>query len=324
MEKISPYYSHFIKGAIGIKSKSLIKIRDAAENFEKCLSYKKTEEAYRCLLTCYYMLNESDKYEKIMLEAIENNYSSFYSSAGLYYARNAAKHDKAKALSWFERGMKIGDAKSYSDLANLYLYGCKYFEKDLKEAEKVLLEGLKLNDNQWNGYFNYFLGCIRFDDKKYAEAAIYFKDAAKEKYSLANYNLAHMYKDGLGVEKNNDLYIEHLIKHLCVESALELGGIYITGELVEKDEFISFSYFDYAAKHGSYIGAFMCAAFVLDKKNYDEKLLNSYLDIAFKNSRNDIDINNIILGIEEYFGQKCGPIIQEKIEEYWETKKNKV
>ena len=99
MDKISPYYSFYIKGAVGAKTNSLVKIRLAAENLEKSLSYKKTQEAYNSLLVCYMKLNENALYEKTLFEAAENGFTYFYASCGMYYANHKEKYNKEEPFS---------------------------------------------------------------------------------------------------------------------------------------------------------------------------------------------------------------------------------
>ena len=322
MEKISPYYSYFIKGSIDAKSTSMVKIKIAAENLEKSLTYKKTEEAYELLANCYIKLNNIEAYKKTCILAVENGFNIFCSSCGIFYANNASLANEEKSLYWFNKGIEEGEAKCCYDLGRLYSVGCKVFKKDVKKAEEVFLKGLVINDPKWNGYFNWFLGTIRFDNKEYGEALEYFKKAIEQGCFHAYSHLAILYRDGLGVEKNLNLYIESLLKDINVESALAIAGIFLHGEYVEKDDDIASSFFNYAAKKGNAIGAMMCAAFLVDSGDYDEKVLNQYLEIAFRNGATDQNMKEHYNEIEEYFGEKAGKLLQEKAEKYWLYKKN--
>ena len=323
MDKISPYYSFYIKGVAGAKSNSLVKIRLAAEDLKKSLSYKKTQEAYNTLLICYMKLDENDLYEKTLLDAVGDGFTYFYASCGMYYANHEDNYNKEKSLLWFSKGMEACEPKAFSDLANLYITGCKAFRSDYIKAEEVLLKGLKLNDSKWNGYFNWALGLIEYEKKSFIDAANYYKKAIDEGYAQASFNLALMYRDGVGVEKDPELYIENLLKHLSVQSALEIAGIYMLGQYAPKDIEIAFIYLDYAAKNGNPVGAIMCAAMIIKKEDYSEDLLNKYLEIAFMNGANDENMKENYDMIEDTLGEKARNKIQELASKYWEIRKNK-
>ena len=322
MDKISPYYSFYIKGAVGAKTNSLVKIRLAAENLEKSLSYKKTQEAYNSLLVCYMKLNENVLYEKTLFEAAENGFTYFYASCGMYYANHKEKYNKEESLSWFLKAMEAGEPKAFSDLANLYVTGCKAFESDYEKAEEVYLKGLALNDPKWNGYFNWALGLVEYEKKNFIKAADYYKKAIDSGYAQASFNLALMYRDGLGVEKDPELYIQNLLKHLSVQSALEIAGIYMLGQYAPEDREVASIYLDYAAKNGNPVGAIMCAAMILEKENYSENLLNKYLEIAFRNGATDENMKSHYDKIEETLGEKVRKKLQELASRYWEIRRN--
>lgn len=322
MDKISPYYSFYIKGVADSKAKSLVKIRLAAENLEKSLSYKKTEEAYNSLLVCYMKLNENDLYEKTLFEAAENGFTYFYASYGVFYANNENKYNKEKSLFWFSKAIEASEPKAFSDLASLYITGCKAFEKDYSKAKETFLRGLSLNDKKWNGYFNWMLGLIEYEEKNYVVAAKYFQKAIDDGYIQASFNLALMYRDGLGVEKDLELYIQNLLKNLNVQSALEIAGIYLLGQYASKDEDVAYIYLDYAAKKGNPVGAIMCAAILVEKENYSEDLLNRYLEIAFRNGATDENMKSNYDEIEETLGEKVRRKLQELASRYWEIRRN--
>ena len=79
--------------------------------------------------------------------------------------------------------MEAREPKAFSDLANLYVTGCKAFESDYEKAEEIYLNGLALNDSKWNGYFNWALGLVEYEKKNYVEAAGYYKKAIDEGYA---------------------------------------------------------------------------------------------------------------------------------------------
>ena len=318
MEKISPYFTSYLHGLRLSKSKKPVDIELAVEHFKNALKIKKTDEAYTQLALAYSKLDCVDLYEKTILEAAENGFTGFYSSCGYLYANNKEKLDRKKSLGWFQKGLDAKSAKAYHDLAKLYLSGCKAFEKDEDKAIKLLKEGLELKDKKWSGELAWMLGTSERDKLEYEDAAKHFQLAIDYGYGKANFDLAMLYKEGLGVAKDLDKYLDHLIRHLSVESAMEAAGVFLTGELIRSDLDLAYIFFAYAAEQGNPIAAIMCAAIVVSKPNYDEQLLNKYLDIAFIAGSKDGDLMSKFDELLAYFDEDVCKKLKEYAEEYWD------
>lgn len=312
MDKLSPYYAYYIRGVIESQGNSIAKIRIAAESLEEALQFKLTQEAYNALLVCYIKLDDEEQYESTLLDAAEN-FPYFYASCGIFYANSSKKFNKEKSLSWFEKGLETKEPKAFSDLANEYFKGCKAFSRDLTKAEEILNKGLELNDPKWNGYFNYALGLIMNEKKEYASAADFFRKAQELGYEQSSYNLALLYRDGLGVKKNYEEYILNLLRNLNANSALEIGRLYLDGKYAVTDKGISLIYFDFAAKSGNAEGALMSAALLIDKGKPDENLLYKYLNIALNNKAIKQNINEHYEKIERALGCEVARELKERI-----------
>ena len=317
MEMISNYYSNYIKGAYYTKSKNVVQIRLGADYLKEALKIKQTEEAYQALLICYLKLQENAEYEHVLFEAVDNGFDAFYSSCGIYYANSKEKYDKDKALFWFKKGMNLKNARCYSELSKLYITGCLAFKPDREKGVELLKKGLELNDPKWNGYFSWALGLAYYEDKKYDEALVLYQNAIDAGYQQANYNLAILYRDGAGVEKDPEKYVQYLLKHLSPESALEIAGVYLLNTYAKADTEIACIYLDYAARQGNPVGAIMSAAFLVTRKQYDEKLLNQYLEIAFRNGVNDENMKAHFDDIEDVFGEDVKKKLQDLATKYW-------
>lgn len=320
MDKLSPYYANYIKGVIASQSNSLTQIRIAAENLEEALQFKLTPEAYNALLVCYMRLDDENQYEATLLDAAEN-FPYFCSSCGLYYA-NGKKFDKEKSLSWFNKGIEKKEPKAFYDLGTMYFKGCKAFSKDVSKAEEVLKQGLELNNPKWNGSLNYYLGLIAAENEDYKSAAEYFKNAQQSGFEKASYNLALLYRDGLGVKKDYEAYIMNLLRNLDIDTSLEIGHLFLNGKYVAVDKGISLTYFDFAAKNGNAQGALMSAALLIDKGNANSALLTQYLNLALSNKAVQIDINKYYEEIEKSLGQKVREELQTKISNNSDITKN--
>ena len=321
MEQISPYYSWLIKGINSFKQNTQPGIAYAIECFINALTFSKTEEAYSGLLTCYAKQCDDDNYLKTLERAVDDGFTIYYSSLGLFYAQRPGHFNKEKSLSWFEKGIANKDAKAYCDLANLYMSGCKAFEKDAKKGAALLLSAMKLDDPTWNGYICWALGKYCCEEGEYGVALEHFYKAVECGYKKANLNLAIMYRDGLGVKKDLNKYISHLLKDLSPESAVEIGGIYLTEQYAPKDDYIAFMHFDYAARGGNPIGAIMAAAYIVRMGNYKEEQLNMYLEVAFKNGANDQNMKESYQIIEDAFGKDVKNKLEEYASKYWNIQK---
>ncbi len=318
MNKFSPYYTYFLRGKIFLSTPS--KINLAIECFQKSLEYKKTFEAYDSLLMAVAKTGNVDLYESTLLSAASNGFKEFYSSCGSFYAKNKQKCNFEKALDWFEKGMREDDPKSLYELGNLYVNGSLVFETNMEKAEDVLLKGLNLNDSKWNGTFNFLLGKLYFDTSKYDKAKIHLEKASQAGILQANYQLALLYKDGLGVDKDHEKYMDYLLKHLDAQTAKEIAGIFLDGEIAPVDNLISFTFFDYATTKGDPIAAIMCAGFLVSRKEYNKNDVIKYLDIAFKNGYNNENIISSIDTISSFFDDSVRKELNEIVEKYCKGK----
>ncbi len=323
MEMLSSYYANYIKGAYYSKSKSTIQIHLAIEWLNKALEAKQTEEACHSLLICYFKLNDSDKYEQVLLEAVDNGFEAFYTTCGIFYANNKEKFDEGKALYWFQKGIDLKDARCCSELAKLYISGCKAFKPDRTKSIDLLKKGLELNNPKWNGYFACMLGLAYYEDKKYDEAYELYKKALDYNYQQANYYLALMYRDGVGVEKDSQKYLELLMKYLFVDSALEIAGVFLLNQIVKEDKEVAYIFLDYAAREGNAVGAILSAAYLVERGKYDEKLLNQYLEIAFRNGVTDQNMKDHYDEIEDAFNEEVRNKLQELASKYWNLSRRK-
>lgn len=321
MQQISPYYLFYIKGTAKAKSNFDVDLKKAVDYLNKALEYKETEVAFNQLVIVFAKLHDADMYEKTILRAARAGFKVFYSSCGLFYANNKEKANEVLSLEWFNKGIEAKEPKAYSDLAKLYMTGCAAFKPDYDKAEKLLLKALALNDNKWNGYFAWSLGLLLYEKKMYKQAAQYYIKAIDYGYKDATFNLALMYRDGIGVKKDSEKYMEYLMMHLSKENTFEIAGVYLTNQFTPPDEDVAFMYFQYAASKGHPVAAIMCAAFLIDRKVNNEKLIENYLEIAFKNGMTDENLKNHYDQIEQELGIGVSHKLKELSEKYWNMRR---
>lgn len=321
MKKVSLFYTYYTRGLIDSQSSSIHKLKLAAVNLLKCYLMRPNDYIMRLYLLCLIKLGLDDTYKNFCEERAAQGYVGAYSTCGIFFANNPKYYDEQQSLYYFDRGMKANDAKSFHDLANLYYLGSKAFDKDLEKAETIALKGLALNDPHFNGHICYLLGRINLDKKTYKFAFNYFNKALEYGYRKACHYLALMYRDGLEVDENLDKYMDYLLMDLNVDSAIELGGVFASGEIVPMDNFVAFNYFDYAAKQGDPMGALMCAGLISDGQLYNEKKVDKYLEIAFRSEKGEQLIKDSFDELEKALGEKASKLLREKAEKYWATSK---
>ena len=321
-KQISPYYLFYLKGVKNANTKSVFTLKLAADYLEKALTFKETQEAFKELAVVYTKLDDNDSYKKTILRGAEAGFKLFYSSCGLYYANNKEEANEQLSLEWFNKGLEINDSKTISDLANLYMTGCNAFDKDYDKAGRLLQKGLDTsNDNKWKGYFAWSLGQLSYEKKLYSVAASLYQQAIDLGYVQASRNLAVMYRDGVGVKKDSEKYVECLMLYLCPENAAEIAGVFLLNQLTPPDEEIAFDYLQYAANKGHAVAAMVCAGILINRKSTNEQLINRYLELAFKNGINNDNLKDCFEEIEDAFGEVVGKKLKSLAEEYWNIRR---
>lgn len=323
MEKVSPYYFYYQKGLILTGRNNLSSVKEGIKYLETALTLNNKEEVYFALFHAYNKIGDMDAQERNLLKAANNRFISSYNDLGVFYAYVEGKQNKEKALMWFQRSIEAKDPKSYFNLSNYFIEGTSIIDQDIDAAIKLLNEALKLNDPKWNGSYHYLLGRAYLVKKEYINAFNFFHQAIKEDYTKAHFELAHIYKEGLGVPQNNDMYLDHLQDYLDVDSAVEMGGVFISNQIIKSDEDIAASYFKYAADRGNPIGAIMYAGILVGQKQKNTRAINYYLELAFKNSVDDEHFKSNLDGIEKTLDESVRSKIDELASKYWGIEKGK-
>lgn len=306
MEKVSPFYAHYTKGLIQSESSSIGDLRLAVENFEKCLKYQESEQIYDRLLACYVKLNEKRLFEKTLVKAARSGFRRYYSSCGLLFAHSSKHNNTERALWWFNKGMSGNDPRCFAELGELYAKGCKAIKKDTNKAIEILGKGLDLRDPNWDGRIHWLLGMVYLGEEDYKTAAICFQASIASGYMDACYQLALLYRDGLGVKKSTEKYIEYLAKRIDKQSASELGSVYLTNEYTVSDKMIAYKYFAYAGNKGEPGAALLAAALLIDRHSDEKALIDRYINIAYRFFKDDKDMEDCYEAIDHYFDKSVG------------------
>jgi TPR repeat protein len=145
---------------------------------------------------------------------------------GLLYLNGEDGHemDVEEAAYWFNLAAENGNIAAQYNLGLLYLNG-EGVETDSQKGKRLLEQAAESGnaDAQNN------LGML-YLEKDYSQAAYWFDRAARQDFPYAQYNLAVMYLDGLGVKQNKESAIfwmqkaasqGHLIAIKILDSTME-------------------------------------------------------------------------------------------------------
>jgi len=315
---LSPYYAHYYCGRSLVSRKNF---RKAIDHLEEALKIRETEGVYFLLFYSHFNLGNFDSCEEILKRTEGGNYPAVFVSGGAAYAKNEKKASAEKSLYWFEKAIALSYPEAFFQLGELYRTGCAAFGADLVKSADCFRRGLELNDPKWNGRFAHSLARVYRDHKEYSLAREFFKKAIDYGFVDSNYDLALLYRDGLGGERDLEQFIEHLSACDNIQAIREAGGVFLTGDYAKPDYEASFDFFSKGARHGDPVCAIMCAGILANAEEYNEKLVAFYLEIAFRNSAQNEGIRNQFDAIEEVLGEKAGDRLWELAEKYWNFRK---
>lgn len=140
-----------------------------------------------------------------------NNEISMFNLATFYIYGDGVEKDYKKAIELFEKSSKKGYALSSYTLSKLYKIG-----EGIEKNEEKEIYYLKLAAEQGDAKAQNNLAIYYMNDKMkdYPKAFEFFKKASEQNLGISKINLAKLYYDGLGVEKNTKKSIELLKSEL--------------------------------------------------------------------------------------------------------------
>lgn len=170
-----------------------------------------------------------------------------------YFYGRGVKKDEKKAILWLNKAAAHGISDAHFFLGKIY-----YNQGNFFKAKEHLLKSLEFKMEVFET--RYLLGMIALKTKNYSVAVQYFKELADrylqipsaeyppyitEMYSQTAYQLAHLYKNGQGVQCNNAFYATYLelaAKYDHLDAQCEIGQYY-----KNKDDKAAFNWISLAA-----------------------------------------------------------------------------
>lgn len=174
--------------------------------------------------------NNDKAIEWYLLAAKQNHLLAQLNLAEKFYLQKEYK----KALFWFEKAAEFGDVKAQSMTASMYETS-KGTDTNLEIAKYWYQKA----SDQEDGYAQFNLGRLYFDEGDYKEAFELFEKSSEKGTPQALNNMATMYESGKGVEKDllqsGSLYREAMEEGLAVsESYLNKSKNFCVNFLKEK------------------------------------------------------------------------------------------
>ena len=184
--------------------------------------------------------------------AMNDNPEAQLMLGNLYMREEGIYKDPTRGLSWYQRAISQGDAKTSRSLGLMYLYGDD-LKKNTSRAINLLLKAARIGDAQ----SQYELGNIYLEGKIISsntpKAAYWYEKAANNNHEGAQYSLAKMYFDGIAIKRNTNKAIEWYEKsdkNNNVNATVTLAGLYRDGNVKKRDYKKAFTLYQKAARQG--------------------------------------------------------------------------
>ncbi len=186
----------------------------------------------------------------LYMKATELGHAEAPNSLGILYLHGAGvEEDYTKARMLFEEALRRGSPSAYKSLGFIYKTG-RGVPLDSDKALKFFMypaeQGDAMSQNEVGTIYQ-----SKSNDEAYKQAAVWYGKSADQNYEQALYNLAHLYKEGKGVEKNPERYVS-LLRRAAEQgysfAQHDLAAAYGAGDGVEKDMIQMYAWFT-AAGH---------------------------------------------------------------------------
>lgn len=286
-EAVSKYYAFYLRGQYFAAQNKPVGHRRALDEYFKALEIKECQQIYRAILNAYVKLNDIDNTIKYAKKAFEfGDVPAMHFLGNIYYQEQFNKLDFDAAFECFQKCIEKKYVPAYVSVAKMYLNG-QHVEKSEEKYLNLLNEALKIKNNGNVGEALEELGVYYYSKKDFISAVKYFKKSVAHGWIHSNFHLAICYKNGDGVKKDYDKYVEHLLNCYCKETYGELALLFSNNELVEGDNFIFETSIYYLANTGDAVGAIVLAGIYASKKPCDEKLVNYWLEKGFSSAASE-------------------------------------
>ena len=149
--------------------------------------------------------NDSEAFKWYMISAKKGHVPSIRAIGDCYYKGIGVNKDIKLAIEWLEKSDLNNDAYSSYNLGYIY-------ERDYKNPSKAF-EYYKKAANRNHKIALYIVGDIYLEQSDIDNALIYLNKSAEQNYHLAYFDLAKIYRDGLGnTPKDINKAIDYLKK----------------------------------------------------------------------------------------------------------------
>jgi len=153
---------------------------------------------------------------------------------------------------YYTRAAAAGHPRSLNHIGICYKRGSNGYPKDLIKALSYFQQGALLNDAK--SQYNYAMMLEHGPQINLAEALKYYKLSAENKNPTAAYHVGRFYNEGIGVEKNEAIAFKYFSTAVagCDKAYFYLGEAYYYGRVTTQDYTMAEYYFELAETPDSY------------------------------------------------------------------------
>ena len=134
--------------------------------------------------------------------AEQGNAAGQYNLSCMYLHGNGVEQDYDKALLWSLKSAEQGNTNAHVQIGNMYYKG-EGVEKDYNKALEWYLKAAATDDDP---VLEYNIGNVysteKYEDRDYKKAMEWYLKAAQKGHAKSMLEIAELYENGLGVEKN--------------------------------------------------------------------------------------------------------------------------
>ncbi len=188
-----------------------------------------------------------------------------------YLINSDDEKDCELALNYYQSSAARGDPSAKSKLSTIL--GNREYRKEYNEIKMIFQKLAERNTPQDMFRYATFLLKTAWTSEDYKDSFDWFKKVAEEyDHPDAIIQLATMYRDGIGVKKDNQMYISTLIKGDSLgitKLSIMLADCYMTGALVEEDFNKAFQIYEKCATNGSSLCQYTLGMMYLEGKGVE-------------------------------------------------------
>lgn len=210
-----------------------------------------------------YNLSEFEEAGKLFRRAASKDHEAFYFLGRLHALGQGVETDMDSAAFYYRKGIASGDMKNHYGMFFLYTSGWSEPEKDEVNADTVLAKAYAdiVASAKTSPFWKSILAVMHYwgyhVPQDFDKAFAFYSEAARQGWSMGQYNLGVMHEQGEGTPQNYEqaaMWYQKAADNGFSEACYNLGLLYELGEHLPQDNKKAFQLYQNAASR-QYTGA---------------------------------------------------------------------